>query len=150
LYVGNPPQKIRALFDTGSTNTWVLNKKTALGGNKEKEFSYDDEKSNSRNKTEQKAIIQFGSGALAGHFFKDDIRLGSCDGTKSNGQIHIKQQKFGNVEKQKTIFTGSNFESIVGMAYPALAEKGVKPIFDEMMGQKLLKNNIFSFYLTSK
>lgn len=31
--VGNPPQKIRAVFDTGSTNMWVLNKKTNLGGN---------------------------------------------------------------------------------------------------------------------
>ena len=80
----------------------------------------------------------------------DDVRLGTCDGTKSNGQIVIKNQKFGNVEKQKTIFTGNNFESIVGMAYPALAEKNVKPVFDEMMDQKLLKNNIFSFYLTSK
>jgi len=28
IYVGNkPPQKIRALFDTGSSNTWILNKK---------------------------------------------------------------------------------------------------------------------------
>ena len=26
LYVGNPPQKIRGLFDTGSSNTWILNK----------------------------------------------------------------------------------------------------------------------------
>jgi len=36
------------------------------------------------------------------------------------------------------------------MAYPELAEKGVKPVFDEMIDQKLLKNNMFSFYLTSK
>jgi len=36
------------------------------------------------------------------------------------------------------------------MAYPALAEKGVTPVFDEMIGQKLLKQNIFAFYLTSK
>lgn len=89
MYVGNPPQKVRALFDTGSTNTWILNAKTALSGHKEKEFAYDDTKSKTNHKTEQKAIIQFGSGALAGHFFKDDIRLGTCDGSKSNGQIHI-------------------------------------------------------------
>jgi hypothetical protein len=57
MYVGNPPQKVRALFDTGSTNTWILNKKTKLGGNKEKEFSYDDSVSKSNNKTDQKAII---------------------------------------------------------------------------------------------
>lgn len=30
--VGNPPQKVRGVFDTGSTNMWVLNKKTSLGG----------------------------------------------------------------------------------------------------------------------
>jgi|DEB0MinimDraft_12_1074336.scaffolds.fasta_scaffold29215_1 cathepsin D len=36
------------------------------------------------------------------------------------------------------------------MAYPALAEKGVKPVFDEMIDQKLLKQNVFAFYLTSK
>jgi hypothetical protein len=32
MYVGNPPQLIRALFDTGSTNTWVLNSETDIGG----------------------------------------------------------------------------------------------------------------------
>ena len=47
------------------------------------------EKSTTKKKTDQKAIIQFGSGALGGHFFTDDLRLGSCD-SKSSGQIHIK------------------------------------------------------------
>jgi cathepsin D len=36
------------------------------------------------------------------------------------------------------------------MAYPALAEKNVTPVFDEMINQKLLKENIFAFYLTTK
>jgi len=35
------------------------------------------------------------------------------------------------------------------MAYPALAEKGVVPVFDEMMNQKLLTSNVFAFYPTS-
>jgi len=85
LYIGNPAQKVRALFDTGSTNTWILNKKTELSNHKEKEFSYNDATSTSNKKTDQKAVIQFGSGALAGHFYRDDVRLGSCDGSKSNG-----------------------------------------------------------------
>lgn len=125
------------MFDTGSTNTWVLNSKVQLPGNAEKEYSYDDSKSCTAHKTNQRAMIQFGSGALAGHFLNDDMRIGSCEG-QSSGQIHIKNQKFGNVEKQSTIFTGKNFEAIIGMAYPALAEKGVKPVFDEMIGQHLL------------
>jgi hypothetical protein len=35
--------------------------------------------------TPQKARIFFGSGNLAGNFVTDDVRLGSCDGTKSSG-----------------------------------------------------------------
>ena len=51
--------------------------------------------------------------------------------------------------QQSTIFTGSNFESIIGLAYPALAEPGVRPVFDEMMAQNLLESNMFAFYLSS-
>jgi len=36
------------------------------------------------------------------------------------------------------------------MAYPELAEAGVTPVFDEMIGQKLLKSNVFAFYFTNK
>ena len=34
------------------------------------------------------------------------------------------------------------------MAYPSLAEQGVTPVFDSMMEQDLLQNNLFAFYLT--
>lgn len=40
MYVGNPPQLLRALFDTGSTNTWVLSNTVDLHG-ASKERSYD-------------------------------------------------------------------------------------------------------------
>lgn len=36
------------------------------------------------------------------------------------------------------------------MGYDSLAEKGVVPVFDEIMDQKLLKNNLFAFYMTDK
>lgn len=80
IYVGNPPQKLRALFDTGSTNTWVLNSKTKLPGDPIKEYAYDDDKSCSFKRTNQRAYIKFGSGALMGHFIYDDFRVGSCEG----------------------------------------------------------------------
>lgn len=97
MYVGNPPQLIRALFDTGSTNTWVLNSKTDLGGSVTKEHSFDTSLSQTVQNTTQTARIFFGSGSLSGNFITDDIRLGSCDGSKSSGQVLINQQKFGNV-----------------------------------------------------
>jgi len=83
MYVGNPPQLVRALFDTGSTNTWVLNSMVDIGATKER--SYNNLTSTTAAFTPQKAQIFFGSGNLAGHFITDDVRLGSCDGTKSSG-----------------------------------------------------------------
>jgi hypothetical protein len=50
FYVGNPPQKLRGLFDTGSTNTWVLNKAVNLGKGVDKAYSYDDGASTSSKK----------------------------------------------------------------------------------------------------
>jgi phytepsin len=73
---------MRALFDTGSTNTWVLNAKTDIG--REKEFSYDETKSSTYKPTDKAAEIHFGSGSLSGTFVTDDLRVGSCDG-KSSG-----------------------------------------------------------------
>lgn len=145
IFVGNPPQKVRALFDTGSTNTWILNKElkdTLLKGG---DYSYNHKASKTNQISEKGASISFGSGSLSGHFHSDDMRLGSCEG---GGQIVIKNQQFGNVEEQKTIFEGE-FEAIVGLAYPELAQPGIKPVFDQVMEQKLLKENIFAFYLTS-
>jgi hypothetical protein len=83
VFVGNPPQTIRAVFDTGSTNTWILNKSVDLNG-KDKQFSFDDAKSKSLKKSDKETTVTFGSGKLGGHFYQDDIRIGSCD-VKSNG-----------------------------------------------------------------
>jgi hypothetical protein len=130
IYVGNdPPQKVRALFDTGSANTWILNKKVKA---RDLHFAYDESLSSSAQRTSQKAYISFGSGSLSGHFFVDDMRVGGCEFCGSTGQLLIKNQKFGNVEREDSIFR-ENFDAIVGLAYPNFAEKGITPVFDNMM-----------------
>jgi saccharopepsin len=53
------------------------------------------------------------------------------------------------VQNQTSIFTGNNFEAIIGLAYPIMAEKGIMPVFDSMMKQGALKSNMFAFYLTN-
>ena len=90
FYVGNPPQKLRGVFDTGSTNTWVLNDKTKLFGDPKKEVCFHQDKSSSFKETKQEAEIFFGSGSLRGNFVVDDIRLGGCD-EASGGLVHIKE-----------------------------------------------------------
>ena len=87
ISVGTPPQKLRAIFDTGSSNTWILNSKVT---NVQSDFSYNDAKSSTAEATNQGAIISFGSGNLEGYFYVDDVKIGN---------ILIRDQKFGNVEK---------------------------------------------------
>jgi hypothetical protein len=84
------------LFDTGSSNTWVVNKKAIKKDDKiDVKYSYNDAKSTTCVKTDQKAAIKFGSGSLSGHFYSDTMRVGS----PGQNQLVIKNQYFGNVEE---------------------------------------------------
>lgn len=46
------------------------------------------------------------------------------------------------------IFTYSEFDGILGLAYPALASKGSVPVFDNMMNRHLLAQDLFSVYMS--
>ena len=69
----------------------------------------------------------------------DDFRLGNLD-----SPIHIKNQTIGLMIEEHVL--DNDYDAILGLAYPSMAATGM-PIFDSMMEQKLLKQNIFSFYM---
>ena len=56
----------------------------------------------------------------------------------------------GNVRSQKGIFVGANYDAIVGLAYPTLAEKGVKSFVEELIDNKLVDTMYFAFYMTTE
>ena len=127
LRFGNPPQPMRVVFDTGSTNAWILNYKTNVG--KQEKCGFEETKSKTCKKCNNEWVdVSFGSGKLGGHFYKDDVRMGE-EGTS----MVIKDQTFGNVEKQQTIFSENNFDGIIGMAYPPVSHNGYRGLFDNLM-----------------
>jgi hypothetical protein len=69
------------MFDTGSSNSWILNKKTKIS-----EFAYDETKSSTYRPAvpAQQAHIEFGSGSLSGPFVYDTFTLGQCSTEKEN------------------------------------------------------------------
>jgi len=143
IQIGNPPQKIRALFDTGSANSWVLstdcrNAKTI----RENHMFFNPDSSSSYEDTGEAAKIFFGSGSLEGSFGRDDFYIVNSKGDK----IVVDSQTFGLVRKQTTF--DETFDAIIGLAYPAMAENAGFPLMDEMIKQKKLLKNVFSFYLT--
>jgi len=91
---------MRAIFDTGSSNTWIIGTKTDLGHKFKK--SYDENKSSTfkKLKKDKNAVVPFGIGNLEGHFVMDTLSLGDSSGKK----ITIPNMEFGIVDKSKGIF----------------------------------------------
>lgn len=62
--------------------------------------------------------------------------------------MKIKEQLFGEATHQPGItFIAAKFDGILGLAYDKISVKNVKPVFDNVIEQKLVDQNVFSFYL---
>lgn len=81
-----------------------------------------------------------------GHLFSQTLSF--CPIYLQLGNLKIKNQIFGEAVKQPGItFIAAKFDGILGMAFPRISVDKVTPFFDNVMQQKLIEKNIFSFYL---
>jgi cathepsin D len=141
IKVGNPPQEIDVIFDTGSSNFWITSIQCPdKGCIMHRQF--DGSKSKTYQHLTTTVEVEFGSGTVNGVFAKDEIEF---------GPLKIPQQEFGEIRKEEgEIFTKIKFSGILGLSFPNLSSLKYTPIFDNIMNRKLLKNNWFSFYLTDE
>merc|ERR1712190_332606 len=135
--VGTPGQKENVVFDTGSANRWVPNKRPFLSG--KNIYSHDKSSTYQKNGTIFK--IQYGSGPVSGVFSADDVAIGS---------LKLQDFTFAEVDDTSGLGLGyrfGKFDGILGLGWDSISVGGVPTVMTALVGSKQLAQPVFAFYL---
>ncbi|XP_044067827.1 renin isoform X3 [Siniperca chuatsi] len=144
ISIGSPAQMFNVVFDTGSANLWVPSQSCSP-------FStacfthnrYDASKSRTYVENGTGFSIQYASGNVRGFLSEDVVVL-----------VHFLQvggipvvQVFAEASSLSAMpFIFAKFDGVLGMGYPNVAIDGITPVFDRIMSQHVLKEEVFSVY----
>mmetsp|Transcript_66288 Transcript_66288/g.158580 ORF Transcript_66288/g.158580 Transcript_66288/m.158580 type:complete len:605 (+) Transcript_66288:79-1893(+) len=135
--------QIWVVFDTGSTNIWVASDLCQAGSCAKKgrrRYNHTASFSYSPPKQGIQLTVEFGTGKIRGPQAVDEFHI---------GPFTIANQTFGMIEAEEgSVFDDVPFEGILGLAFPSMSAHGVRPFFDNIVHQKVLKNNEFAFYFS--
>ncbi|XP_060737419.1 renin [Tachysurus vachellii] len=138
ISIGTPAQLFNVVFDTGSANLWVPSQScsplyTACFTHNR----YDSSKSHTHIQNGTGFFIQYASGNVRGFLSEDVVVVSGIPVV----------QVFAEATALPAIpFIFAKFDGVLGMGYPEAAIDGITPVFDRIMSQGVLKEDIFSVY----
>ncbi|XP_049419610.1 pepsin A-like [Epinephelus fuscoguttatus] len=139
ISIGTPPQSFKVVFDTGSSNLWVpsIYCSSPACNNHDK---FNPSLSSTYRQNGASLRIQYGTGSMIGFLGYDTVTVGG---------FAVQNQIFGLSTSEAPFMQYMRADGILGLAYPRLSASGATPVFDNMMKQGLVSQDLFSVYLSS-
>ncbi|XP_041753316.2 pepsin A-like [Coregonus clupeaformis] len=138
ISIGTPPQSFTVIFDTGSSNLWIpsvyCSSQACANHNR-----FNPSLSSTFRNAGKSLSIQYGTGSMTGFEGFDTVVVGG---------IPVKNQIFGLSQSEAPFMAHMKADGILGLAYPRLAASQATPVFDNMMTQHLVNQDMFSVYLS--
>jgi len=137
IEIGNPPQKMDVILDTGSSQLWI-NSEKCKSESCLVHKRFDSSKSSTFKQLPVGMSVRFGSGKIYGTLGRDTVRI---------GPIMVTGQTTGMIERALGgVFMSGPFDGIMGLSYPKLSASKYPLFFDTVISQKVLLQNKFSFF----
>ncbi|OWM62872.1 hypothetical protein CDL15_Pgr020166 [Punica granatum] len=139
--IGTPPQTFTVIFDTGSSNLWVPSSKCYLSLACYFHSKYKASQSSTYTKIGTTVEITYGSGSISGFLSKDNVEV---------GDLTVQHQVFIEATQESSLtFVLARFDGILGLGFQEIAVANVTPVWYNMVQQDLVKDEVFSFWLSS-
>ncbi|XP_060701052.1 renin [Hemiscyllium ocellatum] len=138
ISIGTPPQNFKVIFDTGSANLWIPSTNcspiyTACFSHNR----YDSSTSRTYEANGQGFAIQYGSGNVKGFLSQDIVMVAN---------IPVIQVFAEATALPAYPFIFAKFDGILGMGFRTIAIDNIKPVFERILDQHVLNEEVFSVY----
>ncbi|XP_018432308.1 PREDICTED: renin isoform X1 [Nanorana parkeri] len=138
ISIGTPPQTFKVVFDTGSANLWVPSHHCSpLYSACVSHERYDSSQSYTYVENGTGFSIQYESGRVRGFLSKDVVVVAS---------IPVIQVFAEATALPAFPFIFAHFDGVLGMGFPSQAIDNIPPVFDQILLQKILEEDVFSVY----
>ncbi|XP_059180981.1 pepsin A-like [Centropristis striata] len=139
ISIGTPPQSFKVVFDTGSSNLWIPSVycSSPACNNHDK---FNPSTSSTYRHNGSPLSIQYGTGSMTGFLGYDTVTVGG---------LAVRNQIFGLSQTEAPFMQYMRADGILGLGYPRLAASGATPVFDNMMSEGLVDQDLFSVYLSA-
>lgn len=137
---GTPAQTFSVIFDTGSSNLWLPSKTCTDCGS---HAMYASGASSTYIANGTVFAIEYGSGPVSGFVSMDNVAMGG---------LTVSKQLFAEVNNVTGLglaYSMGKFDGILGLGFPAISVDQMPPVFVSAIGQGLIANPVFSFFLSN-